>query len=286
MKLSVSSYSFGHYRSDNELGILGCMEKAAELGFDGFEIVPGNWSADDDIVRDIRSKAAELGLELPALAVGADFINGSNGDTKAEIERVKKQVDLAAALGVKLMRHDVTGGFRNVNRKYALGYDDALKIIAPAIYEVAAYAEQKGIGTMTENHGFFSQDSCRVEKLINTVAHPNFAVLIDLGNFLCADEEPTLAVARLAPYAVHVHAKDFFVKSGMDQDPGSGWFRSRAGNYLRGTIIGHGDAHIYQSINTLKRAGYDGYLSIEFEGIEDNITGISIGRDNLLNYLK
>lgn len=283
MKLSVSSYSFGAYAQESQLGILGCMEKAAELGLHGFELVEGEWMQHPEIRKAIPEKAAALGLEIPALCVGADFLNGSNNDTKAEIARVQKLVDIAAELGAKRMRHDVTRGFSG--RKIGCGYDDALKILAPAVYEVAAYAEQKGVGTMSENHGFFSQDSCRVEKLVNTVAHPNFGVLIDLGNFFCADEDPTLAVGRLAPYAVHVHAKDFHVKSGMEISPGEGWFQSRAGNYLLGTIIGHGDARVFQSLQILKKAGYDGYISIEFEGMMDPMQGIRIGHDNLRRYL-
>ena len=31
----------------------------------------------------------------------------------------------------------------------------------------------------------------------------------------------------------------------------------------------------------LKKAGYDGVLSVEFEGMEDVLTGIRIGHDNL-----
>ena len=34
----------------------------------------------------------------------------------------------------------------------------------------------------------------------------------------------------------------------------------------------------------LKRTGYDGYLSIEFEGMEDCIQGISVGLANLRRY--
>jgi hypothetical protein len=82
---------------------------------------------------------------------------------------------------------------------------------------------------MVENHGFFAQDSARVEKLLNAVNHPNFGWLVDMGNFVCADEEPYKAVGIAAPYAFHVHAKDFHIKSGMLPNPGQGWFRSRGG---------------------------------------------------------
>ncbi len=285
MKTCVSSYSFGEYISDEKLGLYGLIAKVAEMGFDGIEFSEGAWSGglSMDVARRIRECAAENNLEMVSYCVGADFINGSNGILKDEIERLYKQLDFAAAMGVKNMRHDVTGGFRG--RKVNCGYDDAVPILAEGCREVAKYAEQIGLGTMTENHGFFSQDAQRVEKLINAAGHPNFGALVDIGNFMCADETPPLSVGILAPYAKHVHAKDFHFKSGMDINPGAGFFMSRAGNYLRGAIIGHGDAMVYQSIQALRRVGYDGYLSIEFEGMEDKLVGISTGLSNLKRFI-
>lgn len=282
MKTSVSTYSFGPYVES--LGIYGVIDKTAEFGFDGIEFVESGWSnASLDELKKVGEYAASKGLALASFCVGADFINGSGGDTKAEVERVKGMVDKAAALGVKNMRHDVAS--QPHGRKINISYDDCLPTMANAIREVAEYAASKGVGTMTENHGYFSQDVLRVEKLINTVAHPNFGALVDLGNFMCADEDPWKSVAVLAPYAKHVHAKDFFKKSGMEVNPGAGWFQTRAGDYLRGTIIGHGDAHIYQSVQTLKKYGYDGFITVEFEGMEDNLKGIQLGLDNLKRFI-
>ena len=60
---------------------------------------------------------------------------------------------------------------------------------------------------------------------------------------------------------------------------------SRAGNYLRGAIIGHGDACAAQSIGILKRSGYDGYVTVEFEGLEDKLVGIELGLANLRRFI-
>lgn len=139
---------------------------------------------------------------------------------------------------------------------------------------------------MTENHGYFSQDSIRLEKLVSRVADENFGLLVDIGNFLCADEDPVQAVGRLAPYAFYAHAKDFHQKSGNGPDPGTGFFRTRGGNYLRGAIIGHGDVPVGQCLYALKAAGFDGWLGLEFEGMEDCLTGISIGFSNLKRALE
>jgi sugar phosphate isomerase/epimerase len=190
----------------------------------------------------------------------------------------------ASLMGAPGMRHDATRGFSN-DYKGPKSFDDALPVLVNGCRRVTEYAASLGIKTMVENHGFFCQDSERVEKLVCGVNHPNFGVLVDMGNFLCADEDPAKAVGRLMPYAFHVHAKDFHVKAGTMPDPGAGWFKSRAGNYLRGAIIGHGDVPITQCINIMKNAGYEGVLSIEFEGLEEPLEGIAIGLQNLKRYV-
>ena len=280
MKTSVSSYSFGGYL--DKLGMKGLIDKAAEMGFEGFEFVYGGWTNDFDLdlARELKEYTLSKGLVPVAACTGANFL----GDLDAEIARLKKEVDFAAALGVMNMRHDTAYGFGGV-RKYSIGFDDALPLIVKGTLEVTKYAEQKGVGTMTENHGYFAQDCARVEKIINGVAHPNFGALVDIGNFMCADEDPVKSVGVMAPYAKHVHAKDFHWKSGMEADPGAGWFRTRAGNYIRGAIVGHGNAKSAQSLGILKRSGYDGFVSIEFEGMEDNLKGIQIGLDNIRRFI-
>lgn len=276
MKTSVSSYSFGAYR---ELGMEGLIAKAKEMGFDGIEFLE-NDIKDIEHAKSLRALAEQEGIAIIALCVGADLVNK---DTATEIERLKSKVDIAAALGASMMRHDITAGDKS-GAKVGISYDALLDKMADATRVVTEYAESVGVRTMTENHGYFSQDANRVEKLINTVNHPNFGALVDIGNFMCADEDPWKSVGVMAPYAYHVHAKDFHKKSGMEPNPGKGWFRTRGGDYLRGAIIGHGDARVAQSLYVLKKSGYDGYISIEFEGMEDNLKGIELGLVNLKAY--
>lgn len=285
MKFSVSVYSFMQYIQDGRLTPFSCIEKVKEMGFDAIEYVDFAFPKDEDpteYAKKLRAEADRVGLAISNYAVGADLLNGSDGDLEAEVERLKGQVDIAAILGCPTMRHDVTGGI--ANRTYQ-GYDNVVERLAKGCRAVAEYAAQKGIRTMTENHGFFSQDSLRVEKLINTVASDNFGQLVDMGNFLCADDDPVTAVGRCAPYAFYVHAKDFIVKSGQGVNPGQGFFLSRGGNFLRGTIVGHGDVPVVQCLRALKGAGYDGYIAIEFEGMEDCVKGVAIGLENLKRYV-
>ena len=82
-----------------------------------------------------------------------------------------------------------------------------------------------------------------------------------------------------------MHVKDFHIKTGNGPDPGEGFFTTRGGIYLRGAILGHGNVPVLQCLRVLKNAGYDGYVSIEFEGMEDNLSALRIGLDNLKRYI-
>jgi len=283
MTIGVSSYSFSRLVKDGAMRQIDVIRKAKELGFEVIEFstitVPDGKNL-AGFAAELCQEAGSVGLPIANYTIGADFLTGSGGNLDAEIERVKREVDIAAILGVPGMRHDATFGFPAAHRGPA-GFDAALPRLVTGCRAVTEYAATKGIKTMVENHGYFAQDSERVERLVNGVAHPNFGVLLDLGNFACVDEPSDTAVGRLARYAFHAHAKDFHMKRGDAAAPGEGWFVSRGGNFLRGAIIGQGDVPLVSCLRTLKRAGYAGVLSVEFEGMEDVLAGIRIGRDNL-----
>lgn len=287
MKIGVSSYSFIQWVQSGKMKQIDVIRKAKEMGFHVLEFINfvlEDGETDEAFAQRAYEESKRVGIPIESYTIGSDFINGSNGDLEAEIERVKKEVDIAKLLGAKSMRHDATTGFHkdHVGPK---SFEAALPRLVDGYHAITTYAAKHGIKTMVENHGYFCQDSYRVEQLVNAVNHPNFGVLMDMGNFVCVDEDPAKAVGRLLPYVFHVHAKDFHMKSGMLPNPGKGWFQSRAGNYLRGAIIGHGDVPVLQCLKLLKDAKYDGVISIEFEGLEDPQVGIATGLENLKRYL-
>ena len=202
---------------------------------------------------------------------------------KWAVERaVGKKVDVAVILGATVMRHDVC--WRLTGKGEGRTFDSMLPTIAKAAREITEYAAARGVRTCSENHGYIAQDSDRVERLVNAVAHDNYGVLVDMGNFACADEDSAMAVSRLAPLAFHAHAKDF-TKRSFYEGPARGYFQTRACNYLKGEAVGEGDIPVKQCIAILKRAGYDGFLSIEYEGSGDCIEGIKAGFANLTRFL-
>ena len=290
MKLAVSTYSLARWRKENNKTLEQSLAWIAdEAGVDAVEFAGAIAEDGQDIVKRaaaLRKRADKLGLKVASYCVGAELLVPEAQQRKV-VEQLKKHVDAAVELGAPSMRHDVTWGFGKHSEGVRVleTVDGAIKHVVGAIREVADYGQLKKVRTSLENHGFFMQASKRVEKLIEAVGHPNFRLTIDLGNFLVVNEDCTSATRRLAKYAIMAHAKDFHVKP-KDQMPPTGWFATPTEICLRGAIAGHGVLDLPAQLKLLKRAGYDGYVSLEFEGIEEPTKAVKLGLDYLRDVLK
>ncbi len=283
MQFALSSYSLHPLTDSGELTEKELIALTKQLGFAGIEFAEIHPPAGADkcaYAAELREEARRVGIPVTQYSVGADFLYGSGGDLQAEIERLRGEVDVAVALGAPSMRHDTAHGWRGDEAAYK-GFDQALPRIIEGARAVTEYAAARGVKTMTENHGLFCQDSERVERIVTGVGHPNFGALVDMGNFLCADEDPVTAVGRMAKYAAYVHVKDFHFKSGSEDVPPDGFFKTRGGNWLRGAVLGHGIVPVRQCLQILRDAGYDGFVTLEFEGCEEPRRGCEWGLHTL-----
>ncbi|CAM4035730.1 sugar phosphate isomerase/epimerase [Cohnella lubricantis] len=277
MKLGVSTYSLSRAMASGEMSVTDAIRWIAEAGGQHVEIVPFGFSLTDnpELIGSIVRTAAETGLEVSNYAVGANFVTDDEAAFEAEIRRVMGEVDIARALGAKRMRHDVA---RREGGTSAMFVRELPKL-AEACRRIADYAAPFGITTSVENHGYYVQHSDRVTALVEAAGRPNFRLTMDVGNFMCADEESVSAVKKTISYASMVHLKDFYLRP-ASRDPGEGFFRTLSGNYLRGAIVGQGDIDMREALRVVKASGYDGYVSIEFEGMEECKLGTRIGLAN------
>ncbi len=278
MKLAVSSYSFSQLIRAGDENQLSVIKLAADMGFDGIEftdLCPENGMSQIEYAAILKEEAKKQNIEITNYAISANLIAD---DIEAEITRLKGQVDVAHALGAKFMRHDA---FYSYPKGMPQEFDFYLDKVVSACRKVTDYAQTLGVKTMTENHGFISQDADRVEKIIKGVNSENFGWLVDIGNFLCVDQSPVEAVSIAAKYAFYVHAKDFY-----RFDKNDDCIVTRGGNFIRGASVGDGIVPVEECLGILASAGYDGYLSIEYEGKEPCIKSIMKGLEFLHEHLK
>lgn len=278
VKFGISSYCLFKDMKSGKMDILDVVDWVADQGAEHIEIVPVGFQLEGQkgLAAEIKDRAASRGLEISNYAIAANFAVDTEEAYLQEIARVKQEVDIAASLGAKRMRHDVAAPvYRSIGE-----FNKSLGQVAKACQLIADYASQYEIVTSVENHGFFVQASDRVQALVLAVDRPNFRTTLDIGNFCCVDEDPVAAVRNNLPYASMIHFKDFY-KRPASKNPGEGWFSTANGNYLRGSIFGHGDIEIREIIGCIQRSGYNGYASLEFEGMENCRDGTRIGFENL-----
>lgn len=273
MKIGVSSYSFAKHMAQTGCSYFDICDKAKEIGFDGIEFIDLDHENPLALAKEIRAHCEKIGLQVAAYTVWGDMLSE---DIDAEVERLCRNIDVCEALGAKVLRFDLCyeTSFGNL-----YSWKELADSFVPAIRKIADYGQSKGIRTCSENHGYIFQDPVRVEYLIKQVNHKNYGWLCDMGNFLCADADSVESVKIALPYIFHVHAKDFLFKSG-GKCP-QGFFPTTGGNWLRGTVLNHGVVDVARCIQIIKMSGYDGWFSLEFEGMEECIPAITAGYDFL-----
>jgi len=269
-----------------EIDLLGIADFAHSLGFEGLEMLdlcwPENGSVADGAHR-LRQRCEAVGLAISSYTIHSNFAQMDAERQRTEVERVKGAIDLGEELGVSRMRIESTNGPPEDYQGPA-GWEDLVPWLVAGIREVAEYARSKHIVLGLENHGRLVGRSAQIEELIVKVDSAYFGANPDIGNFFVVDEEPLAAMERLAKYAVHVHVKDFH-RQPPDSEVGQGWFTSNGGYKLQGAIIGEGVVDVAGCLRALKRAHYDGFLALEFEGPEDPRVGCSKGLANLRTIL-
>ncbi|TDD61894.1 sugar phosphate isomerase/epimerase [Kribbella antibiotica] len=274
MKLGVSSYSFQKLIASGEMDLVGVIDWVADSPAEHLEIAAlgDDLLEDDKLVETVVKAASDRGVPILNYLIGADL---RGGDAK-ELDRVRRHIDVGHRLGARLFRHDVLPwGWREANQGE---FEQVFPDLVAGAQVLADHAAELGITTTVENHGMSMNGSERVARLVHAVDRENFRVTLDLGNGLCVGEVPGRTVAGLLDVAAAAHVKDFHVRRSV---PGGGWLKTLAGEYLVGTIPGHGDLDL-RALLALVQTKPDLPVTLEFEGLEAAPGAVELGLKNVL----
>ena len=312
MKLGISSYSLNKRLRTEEMSLFDVIDWAKEHDCAHLELVPfslpllkEDGTVDYDYVKRVRDHAEKGGMPLSAFSLNACVIKPTADERKRELDRIRMYMDMAHFLGIKKMRHDTCSGQHPNGINTPEQFEKDFPVFVDAVRELADYAATLGMSTTLENHGLYVNGADRMVRLLNAVDRPNVGMTLDVGNFLCVDDRPEVAVAKCIKYADMIHLKDFYIRKKdrmLPQDgmytagakpakpyvmptpeefrkmpPSLGYVGTASGlNILRGSILGQGDMDIWAILKTVKDAGYDKEVSIEFEGMEDCVAATDI----------
>lgn len=249
-----------------EMDIPGFIQECKRLGVDGVELLDFFWKDRAAETPAVRAALAETGLSVGVYSVSNEFVNPNAEERAAQVAVIKAGVDSALEYGAKVVR--VFGG----NVREGVTYEQGLAWIIEGLSAAAEYAYANGITLALENHGLLAGKSAQVETILRAVASPALKANPDTGNFLLTHEASHDAVERLATRAAMVHFKDFQI---MPDDYTGFAYTSIEGFKLAGTAIGEGEVSLEDCVRSLREAGFDGWLNIEYEGAEDPLTAVA-----------
>lgn len=275
MKLGVSSYCFRDLMARGEMDLIAVLDWVAASPAGHLEVAApdGQYYLDhDEVVRQAAAHSADIGVPIVNYLVSGDL---RTADDK-EIDRLRRQLDVAHRFGARIFRHDVAPW---AWREQDPGeFESTFEQVVIGCRAVADHAAELGIVSTIENHGFFMNGSERLARLVYAVDRPNFRVTLDLGNGLCVGEVPGKTAAGLIDIAASVGVKDFHIRRTA---PGDGWLKTLSGDYLLGTIAGHGDLDL-PGLLALVGTKPDLPVSLEFEGLEATPQALERSLKNIL----
>lgn len=256
----LSTYSLWRFRNEKLRDFHKCIDIADEYGFDGVELLlyqlQQNEMLSHSKMMSYKRHALRLGLPLVGLSTHQGFVTPDREKRKENIDRTIGQIEIAYEFGIPVMRVNTgtwgtSGSFDELMANRGIespreGYtdEDAFPWVIEALEQCLPTAEKCGVVLALENHWGLGLTPEGILRIVNAIDSPWLQICTDTGNFL---DDPYDRLEKIAPQTVFVQAKTYY---------GGGQWYTLDLDYQR---IGE----------ILRKHKYRGYISLEFEGMED-----------------
>lgn len=259
------------------------LKKFQEMGLCGVQLLtsPEYLVFSDARLKEIRTMCADHGLEISAVC--GDIAHTHFGVTDEWQDRVdlfKKVVDVANKLGTKVITTHI-----------GVVPDDT----ADPVFDIMVESIGKSAEYSAANDAVFAietgpESAETLLKLLEAVNSKGLGINLDPANLrMVSRVDPAHAVNVIGKYIVHTHAKDGIntypglaaATYGMRNPDGSlRKFEEKPATFQE-VPLGQGQVPWDEYLAALKRAGYDGFLTIERECGEDPEADIRLAMDFL-----
>lgn len=260
MKLACSSYSY-HDELEDGMNIEEFFRICAEeLEVDGVELIEEHLPGDDtESLNHVADLASTYDLDIACLSVFYnDFAKATHEERRTDVEKVKTWLDNADQLDASVLR--AFTGFPGLHERD----HDTVQVwtdVATCLQECVDYGQTVETKLAIENHNHdglirTADDIYRVRSSVTG----DLGLVLDLSNYIDGVE----SVRRTRHLADHVHAAyDDIADDGSEP------------NY----------PYYADELAALAEQGYDGYVTLEYEGEEDDFEAVPQAIDYLRSVL-
>lgn len=242
-----------HTMSTPHLGLLPALDLYASLGFEGVEVLYTEEylcalhpSRVEGELEPLRRRLRELGLGVAQVTPYAkDFDADEVAERAAAVAEIRRCIELASALGCGNVRLWAGNEPEPHEREERFGR------LVETLGSLAREALAAGVSLNIENHaGSYAISSEDPVRLVEAVG-PGLGITYDPANLLQLGEgEPLRALERQLEHIRHVHFKDLRALGRRRYVP---------------ALVGDGDVPWAELMPVLRRSGYEGYFSTEYE---------------------
>ncbi len=261
-RIAVSTYSFWQFRHKELRDVEACINRSAEMGFDGVEILHRQMESEDNgYLQKLKRAAFVNGVDLCGFSTHQGFLSPDAEVRQKNIDHTIHCIELAYKLGIPTMRVNTgtwgtSKNFDDLMKKRGIeepieGHtdEDGFGWVIESLEKCLPAAERCGVLLGLENHWGLGRTPEGVMRVVNAIDSPWLQVTMDTGNFL---EDPYDKLEQLGEKTVLVQCKTYY--------GGGLWYQL--------------DLDYPRIAKLLRRFDYRGYVSLEFEGREDPLVGI------------
>jgi sugar phosphate isomerase/epimerase len=239
------AYSYLKYFKSGAMTMEAFIDKAVELQSHSVDITT-YWlkSTEPEYLISLRHLAFKKGMPLSGIAIRTEMCQANRADRAKQLRLIQDWIDAADWLGASHIR--VFGGDIPAGATEKQGVEWTAETMKPAV----DYASKRGITLGMESHHGITARASTILEVLHSVDSPYAGVNLDISNFEAkTDEDMYTDIQACIPYATHAHIRDVFTTTKRPIDLDRVWRLFAAG-------------------------GYKGYMSAEYEGEEDPMTGV------------
>ncbi len=240
---AICAYSFRKQLADKSMTYADVIKMAADTGADGVDLTT-YWLPDtsDATLYKLRQQAYRAGVSIYTIGVRVRLAQPTPELQTAELVTVKQWVDAADRIGASHIR--IFGG----SVPKGATEDQAVAWAVETLKRATEESGKRGITLGVEDDGGITTNADRTVEIVTKAASPWVGINLDIGNFPDNGYEQ---IAMCAPYATNVHFKTAVKvnKQMVEAD----WPRV---------------------LKILGAAGYQGYLSLEYEEEADPVNTV------------
>ena len=239
------AYSYLKYFKAGTLTMEAFIEKAVELQSHSVDITT-YWlkSTDPEYLISLRHLAFKNGVALSGIAIRTEMCQPTRPGRAEQLRAIQDWVDAAEWLGASHIR--VFGGDVPAGATEKQGVEWVAETMKPG----CDYAAKRGITLGIESHHGITARASTILEIIHRVNSPYAGINLDISNFeATTDDDMYSDIQACLPFATHAHIRDVFTTTKRPIDLDRVW-------------------------RLFAQAGYRGYMSAEYEGEEDPMTGV------------